>query len=216
MKKKGRYSTSGMVEDQYMPGSDEQVLNNLLNITTKSEIDRVETELLFEITDQLLDELDKNHCFSADDIMQIHRRWLESLYEWAGLYRQVMMSKGNFMFAAPTHIPKLMVDFETEILKKYTPCVFEKRKDVIAALAIVHTELLLIHPFREGNGRVSRLLSTLMTLQAGLPPLDFKDFNNKRREEYFAAVRHGLDRNYLPMEEVFSAVVKRSLEAFGG
>ncbi len=33
----------------------------------------------------------------------------------------------------------------------------------------VHEELVLIHPFREGNGRVARLLSTLMAFQAGLP-----------------------------------------------
>jgi fido (protein-threonine AMPylation protein) len=68
-------------------------LRNLLGITTKNEIDRVETELLFEITDQLLDEFDENRRFSVDDIFQIHRRWLGSVYEWAGTYRRVMMSR---------------------------------------------------------------------------------------------------------------------------
>jgi len=49
-------------------------------------------------------------------------------------------------------------------------------EEVIKALAVVHTELVLIHPFRaEGNGRVARMLATLMALQAGLPPLDFSD-----------------------------------------
>ena len=110
--------------------------------------------MLYEVTDQLLDTVDKNLSFTANNILRIHRRWLKSVYEWAGSYRQVMMSKGNFTFAAPAHIPKLMADFETEILKKYTPCIFESREEVIEALAIVHTELLLIHPFREGNGRV--------------------------------------------------------------
>jgi len=28
-------------------------------------------------------------------------------------------------------------------------------------------ELILIHPFREGNGRIARFLSVLMALQAG-------------------------------------------------
>ncbi len=119
MKKQGRYSTSGLVEDQYMPGSNGKVLRNLLDITTQEEIDRVETEQLFEITDQLLDEFDKNRRFSTDDLLQIHRRWLGSLYEWAGTYRQVMMSKGDFMFAAPAYIPKLMADFEKERQKEY-------------------------------------------------------------------------------------------------
>ena len=39
--------------------------------------------------------------------------------------------------------------------------------------AAVHAEPILIHPFREGNGRCARLLATLMGLQAGLPALDF-------------------------------------------
>ncbi len=215
MTKQGRYSTTGMLEDQYMPGTKKQVLKNLLNISHKDEIDRVETELLYELTDQLLDELDRNQCFTVEDIKQFHHRWLGTVYEWAGKHRQVMMSKGNFSFAAPAYIPQLMEIFEEECLKKYTPCIFESRKKVITALAVVHTELLLIHPFREGNGRISRLLSILMALQAGLPLLDFTGFDKERQKEYFAAVRYGLDRNYKPMEKVFRAVISRSLEAYG-
>lgn len=214
MKKQGRYSTSGLVEDQYMPGSNGKVLRNILGITTKEEIDRVETELLFEITDQLLDEFDQNWRFSADDILQIHYRWLGSVYEWAGTYRQVMMSKGDFMFAAPAYLPKLMADFEKEILGKHTPCIFKSRQDVISALAIVHTELVLIHPFREGNGRIARLLEILMALQAGLPLLDFSGLEKDRQKEYFTAVQHGMGRNYEPMRKVFADVIARSLQIY--
>ena len=82
-------------------------------------------------------------------------------------------------------------------------------------MAVVHTELLLIHPFREGNGRLSRLLSVLMALQAGLPPLDFSEFDGEKKEEYFAAVRQGMARDYLPMEKFFSAVIARTLRAYG-
>lgn len=81
-------------------------------------------------------------------------------------------------------------------------------------MAIVHTELILIHPFREGNGRLARLLATLMALQAGLPPLDFSDFEQERQEEYFIAVRYGLDRNYKPMGKVFADVITQSLLAY--
>jgi cell filamentation protein len=214
MKKQGRYLTSGLIEDQYMPGSKGKVLRNLLGITTKKEIDRVETELLFEITDQLLDEFDESRRFSADDILQIHRRWLGSVYEWAGTYRQVMMSKGNFMFAAPAYLSKLMVDFEKELLAKYTPCIFKSRQDVIYALAIVHTELILIHPFREGNGRIARLLATLMALQAGLPLLDFSGLEKERQKEYFAAVQNGMNRNYEPMEKIFADIIAYSLQIY--
>lgn len=105
-----------------------------------------------------------------------------------------------------------MEEFEKKELSRYTPCTFADREMQVQALAVVHTELLLIHPFREGNGRLARLLAMLMALQAGLPPLDFSTFEGKRREEYFAAVRKGLDRNCQPMEEFFKLVIVRTLQ----
>ena len=77
-------------------------------------------------------------------------------------------------------------------------------------MAVTHCELVLIHPFREGNGRVSRLLSTLMALQAGLPLLNFSSITGKQRAAYFAAVRAGIGRNYAPMAEIFRQVVAAS------
>ena len=84
---------------------------------------------------------------------------------------------------------------------------------MVKALATVHTELMLIHPFREGNGRAGRLLAILMGLQAKLPPLDFSEIKGKKRQQYFAAVRAGLDRDYGPMERIFSDVVRRTRRA---
>jgi cell filamentation protein len=81
------------------------------------------------------------------------------------------------------------------------------KSDVIHALAIVHVELLLIHPFREGNGRLARMLASLMALQAKLPLLDFKLLKGRKKEDYFTAVRSGLDRNYGPMEKIFDEVI---------
>ena len=108
------------------------------------------------------------------------------------------------------HIPKLMQDLEKGPLKKYTPCQFKTDEEIIIALAVVHTELMLIHPFREGNGRAGRLLAVLMAFQAGLPGLDFTGIRGKKREEYFAAVQSGLDRNYEPMKTVFRSVLSRT------
>lgn len=94
------------------------------------------------------------------------------------------------------------------MLARYTPCAFDDPEKVLEALAITHCELVLIHPFREGNGRVSRLLSTLMALQAGLPLLNFIVTRGKQREAYFAAVQTGMGRNYKPMQEIFRRVVQ--------
>jgi len=70
-----------------------------------------------------------------------------------------------------------------------------------------------IHPFRDGNGRLSRVLSTLMVLQAGLPLLDFSAIAGEKKKEYLGAVRAGLDKNYTPMERLFAEIIERSLAA---
>jgi hypothetical protein len=52
--------------------------------------------------------------------------------------------------------------------------------------------------------------TSIMALQAGLSPLDFSELAGARREEYFAAVRAGLDRDYEPMTRLFVDVIERS------
>jgi cell filamentation protein len=214
MKKPDRYDTSSLTEDQYEPGSRGRVLKNLLGIKGKREISRIETRELLNATKVLIETIDQDHKFTKEDICYMHRRWMGTIYEWAGRYRQVVMSKGGFTFASPAYISNLMAEFEQDVLFKYTPCRFTLREDLLHALAVVHVEFLLIHPFREGNGRLARLLSDITALQAGLPLLDFSDIKGNEKEKYFAAVRAGIDRNYLPMMQVFSDVVSLTLRNY--
>ena len=85
-------------------------------------------------------------------------------------------------------------------------------EQIAGALAVVHTELVLIHPFREGNGRMARLLSIVMGWQAKLPTLDFGSIVGKKKEDYFAAVRSGMAHNYKPMQSIFESILKRTLK----
>jgi cell filamentation protein len=153
----------------------------------------------------------KNHRFSAADIRRIHKIWLGNIYPWAGKYRRVNLTKGNFTFAAAIQIARLMEELEKGPLWEFTPCRFDTIEKTVKAFAVVHTELVLIHPFRDGNGRVARLLATLMALQAELPPLDFGGLKGYRRKAYFAAMRAGLGRDYKPMEDVFNGVIRKTL-----
>lgn len=79
----------------------------------------------------------------------------------------------------------------------------------------MHTELVLIHPFREGNGRVARLLADLMAAQAGLPPLDFAGIVGNKKKEYIAAIHTGMDRNYNLMEKIFRSAIRKTLRTHG-
>ena len=213
MKKGGRYDVSGLVEAQYEAGSNDMVLRNLLGIIDPDEMDRVEARALAKATDILIRKYDQEHQFTAADTCHFHKTWLGKVYEWAGRYRKTNITKDDFTFAMAAQIHKLMEQFEQSQLTQYTPCEFKNREEVVKALAEVHTELLLIHPFREGNGRVARLLSMLMALQAELPILDFSLISEHKKQEYIEAVHAGMDRNYQPMEALFSEIIEKSISA---
>lgn len=213
MKKGGRYDVSGLVEAQYEAGSNDMVLRNLLGIIDPDEMDRVEARALAKATDILIRKYNQEHEFTAADTCHFHKTWLGKVYEWAGRYRKINITKDDFTFAMAAQIHKLMEQFEQSQLTQYTPCEFKNREEVVKALAEVHTELLLIHPFREGNGRVARLLSMLMALQAELPILDFSLISEHKKKEYITAVHAGMDRNYQPMEALFSEIIEKSISA---
>lgn len=207
-----KYETSGLIDAQYESGSHGRVLKNLLGITKKREMDKREYQEQVRTLENLIKIYGMNHVFKEKDICRMHMIWLGRTYSWAGQYRQVNMTKGDFTFAASHVISLLMRELEKGPLKEFTPCQFTNPKEIVHALAVVHTELVLIHPFREGNGRLARLVAILMGLQAQLPPLDFGGLTGKKREEYFAAVRAGLSKNYTPMEKIFNSIIKRTLK----
>ncbi len=205
-----RYDTAHLAESQFEPGSQGRVLKNLIGICSKRKMDAMEATKLAEATDWAIRHVAADQRFTSADICQWHTQWLGEVYPWAGEYRQVNIGKDGFMFAMAAQVPRLMQKFEQDVLMRYTPCTFENLGEVLEALAITHCELVLIHPFREGNGRLSRLLSTLMALQAGLPLLNFSSIKGKQRQDYFAAVRVSIGRDYEPMREIFRRVVQES------
>ena len=212
MPKGVRYEVQGLDETLSEPGSHGRVLKNLVGITRKREMDRMEGREQVRALEELTALYHRGHRFMAADVCHIHRTWLGRIYSWAGQYRQVDLSSEGFRFANAAQIPRLMAEFERGPLRRFTPCRRASLEKLATALAVVHVELVLIHPFREGNGRVAPLLAVLMGLQAGLPALFFDRMAGRHRQHYFAAVRAGLEKNYEPMAAIFSAVVQRTLE----
>jgi cell filamentation protein len=208
---KNRYDVSDLPEGQFEPGSRKQVLKNLLGIRSKAGMDRAEETTLKQVTDSLLDTYSEDHRFKADDLRHMHKLWLGDIYPWAGQYRKVNLSKTGFMFSIAEHIPTLIKEFEETALKECTPCSPGAIDEVIRKLSKVHVEFVLIHPFREGNGRIARLLTTLMALQADLPLLDFRGIYGLSKAAYFSAIQAGMKRDYKPMESVIESVVQRTL-----
>jgi cell filamentation protein len=205
----GRYQPEGP-EAEFEVGSRGRVLRNRLGIKSVRQIQGKESEALLAAAEQFVDETLLDHQFTPDDIRRMHRVWLGEIYEWAGKYRQVNMTKSGFMFAAANQIPRLMDEFGRGPLRDYTPCMFGKQEEIATALAVVHAEFILIHPFREGNGRCGRLLAILMGLQSGLPALDFGAIQGAKKNEYIAAIHAALGRDYAPMSKIFRDVIART------
>jgi cell filamentation protein len=207
-----RYDTSHLPEDQYEPGSEGMVLKNLHGIISREEMQILEAEELWRTHDHLLDVVEQDQPFTVQDIYNIHKLWLGKIYPWAGKERNINMSKGGFNFAMARVVPAMMAELERNQLFRYTPCNFSDRNEIASALAEVHVELMIIHPFREGNGRIGRLLANLMALQAGLPLLDFSDWSGEKKAEYYAAVQAGMDIDYEPMTHLFLEVIEKSVQ----
>ena len=205
-----RYDVSGLPEAQFEPGSNGLVLKNLLGMTSKRDMDDAEASGLERAMDVLIRTFGETHRFTATDLCDCHRIWLGNIYEWAGHFRRVNVSKDGFPFAAAAQVPVLMEQYERNVLRRCTPCTFADRAKVVHALAETHVELVLIHPFRDGNGRVARVLSSLMALQAGLPLLDFTVIVGKSKDAYIAAIQAGLAKEYAPMERLFGEIIEQS------
>lgn len=196
-----RYDTSLSVEGQYQPGSNNLVLVNKLEITNPAEMDDTELELLNALYQDVLSNVTREQKLTVADIFEWHRRWLGNVYDWAGQERSVNMSKGNFHFTAANQIPFMLQEFESKFLGVLTPCYLMDEMALVDAIAKVHIEFILVHPFREGNGRISRLLADVMALQANKPQLDYSRWDADK-EAYFAAINEGLSCNYDPMKKL--------------
>lgn len=212
-KKSGRYSVP--IEEGFEPGSNDEVLKNTLGITTKEEMDILEERELERTELELVALFDENHQFTADDICNIHELWLGDIYPFAGKFRTVNMSKGDFLFAQSGRIAALMNTFEKDYLAKYTPCHSENENELAHALGVVHVELIIIHPFREGNGRVARLLSDLMAIQAKRSSLIYSLIDQTENEQgfdnYIKAIHAGFSGNYEPIAKIFKTLLGQSV-----
>jgi cell filamentation protein len=201
-----RYAASGS-ESEFQPGSRGRVLRNLLGITRVREMEEAETDALRAAQREAERAYGPSHRFTPSDIRHLHRMWLGEIYPWAGNYRTLNIGKGGFQFAHAPLIPRLMAILGKEVLRRHTPCGRATDVQVARSLAEVHAELILIHPFRDGNGRLARLLALLMARQADINPLRLTALAGRGRRTYVQAIHAAMSRDYAPLESLFSSAI---------
>ncbi|AVO50509.1 cell filamentation protein Fic [Melaminivora suipulveris] len=195
-----RYSVHG-TQGEFQPGSGDRVLANKLGIQSAADMDELELELLQRLYEEVLLKHLPGRALTVQDLKTWHRRWLGNVYAWAGQERSVNMGKDGFMFAAAAQLPRLLAQFERTCLARFTPCHGMDADTLVEAIATTHVEFILIHPFREGNGRLSRLLADVMAVQSGRGPLDYSAWS-AGKAAYIQAIHRSMDLDYAPMQQL--------------
>lgn len=122
-------------------------LDNKLGIKDQSELNRVEEKISKISAKRLFDSgtIEKIEVGTFKGLCQIHEALFKDIYDFAGKIRDINLAKGNFRFAplmyleqALKNIDKMPQNSFDEIVEKYV-------------------EMNIAHPFREGNGRATRI-----------------------------------------------------------
>ena len=144
--------------DNCYPGT--TVLVNKLDIHEQKELDIAEKQIT------LLRAIQAEQSMSFDNpnldfYLSIHRFLFEDIYEWAGMFRNVNISKKGTVFCKADQIKGTCI-LKFQRLAEHNYFADLDTPDFISEVADFYNEMNLLHPFREGNGRTLRLFITLL------------------------------------------------------
>ncbi len=185
------------------------VLKNKLGITDPQKAAEEETIGFIKAQVIFTGKLSKKTKFNEKYIKDIHRTALSHIYPFAGIYRDVNLSKAGHHFLPSAFISRGMNYLEQEFLLKL-PADYEDARNLINDIAVVHCELIHIHPFREGNGRTARIFADIMANRAGYPSLELNNFRKDNYPKYIEALNKGDDKDYSGMIEIIGSLFRAS------
>ncbi len=203
-----RYNVSGNVEVQYVDAA-ETVLRNKPGITDLVALQMAEEKSLALAYRDLLLEVRTDTPLTCDLIRHIHARIFGSLYEWAGRWRTVWISKPDITWPAPDFLDANMQKYEQNVLRKFPAINLGEDRAFCAAVGEIQSEFLVIHPFREGNARTIKLATNLIAAQTGRPLLVYDESEDGQRQ-YIEAAKAAFKRNYVPMIEIIRQALVRA------
>lgn len=127
---------------------------------------------------------EKLPAITASTIIDIHQKLLKNIDNRTGSFRQhnVRVFGAEFKTSDARYV---MTDMKL-LLRWYTTNKAKLHPLVLAA--VFHEKFERIHPFYDGNGRTGRMLTNIMLLQSGFPPLVV---NNSERAVYYHALSQG-------------------------
>ena len=123
------------------------ILENKLNITDQAELAREEERISKTRAKEMFEKgyLNTLESGTFEALKQIHKYLFEDIYEFAGALRKVNIAKGNFRFTPIVYLEESIKNIEKMPQSTYEE-IIEK-----------YVEMNIAHPFREGNGRSTRI-----------------------------------------------------------
>ena len=154
-------------------------MENKLNITNQIELVKAEEKISKQKARQLFDSGDiaKVEVGTFKGLAFIHAYLFSDLYSFAGKIREVNISKGNFRFA-PVMYLKASLEYIDTMPQENFDQIIQK-----------YVEMNVAHPFREGNGRATRIWLDLMLKKEIKQVIDW---NLLDKEEYLSAMRRSV------------------------
>ena len=178
------------------------VLQNKLNITNQVELNKQEELISKKKAQKLFDsgKIDTIKVGTFSGLKQIHKYLFGDIYEFAGKMRDVNISKGNFRFAPVMYLAQSLKQIDKmpqstfdEIVEKYV-------------------EMNIAHPFREGNGRATRIWLDLI-LKKELKKV--VDWNKVDKNDYLSAMERSpvkdIEIKHLLKEALTSKINEREI-----
>lgn len=151
------------------------VLENKLGITDSSELARQEEKISKKKALELFEKniLDTLNAGKFDSLSKIHKHLFDEIYYFAGEIRHVNIAKGNFRFAPVMYLKQALEHIDTMPQSTYEE-IIEK-----------YVEMNIAHPFREGNGRSTRIwLDLILKKEIG----KVVDWSKADKEDYLLAM----------------------------
>ena len=151
------------------------MLNNKLGITNEIELSKEEERITKLKALELFDtnKINEFEVGTTKGLIDIHKYLFSDIYDFAGKIRDVNLAKGSFRFAPAMYLE--------DALKKIDDMPEDNFDDIIKK----YIEMNVAHPFREGNGRSTRIWLDMILKKELSKVVDWSKVN---KEEYLLAM----------------------------
>ncbi|HEU4685147.1 MAG TPA: Fic family protein [Nitrospira sp.] len=123
--------------------------------------------------------------------------------EWAGRFRTLDVNVGTLEPPPYYQVPTFVRSFCDDLTERLRHVADDKLQELAALLAWVDWRFQWIHPFKDFNGRIGRVVLTALLYKLALPPVDTAPTDPDGRQEYLAALRSADAGDLAPLERLW-------------